>query len=216
MSKGKDRIVVQDALSFANTAAKLVATMKIIHLTPAQITEYANTKPFIQAKEVKGITSMHIMSVHGCCTKLWRNAAFYKSEEPAIIQNEKMSLLIAPLIGQDEDVTFSIESAQPPTNVNDLNDKDKELAELPLHSAKNGLWVKVIYEEEIFISKITNICSKNGCEVRCLRFPYLVGGTGSEFERESERCYYTKVYSTNVIPKATQVGRKFLWTYTSE
>ena len=96
---------------------------------------------------------MHIMSVHGGHTKLWRNAAFYKSEEPAIIQNEKMMLLIAPLIGQDEDVTFPIESAQPPTNINDLNDKDKELTELPLHSAKNGLWVKVIYEDEISLVK---------------------------------------------------------------
>ena len=86
------------------------------------MTEYANTKPFIQAKEVKGITLMHIMSVHGGCAILWRNAAFYKSEEPAIIQKGKMPLLIAPSIVQDEDVTFSIESAQPPTSdVNDVN-----------------------------------------------------------------------------------------------
>ena len=78
------------------------------------------------------------------------------------------------------------------------------------------MWVKVSYEEEIFIGKVTNLCDQNGCEVRCLTLPYVVAGSGSEFERESDKCYYMKVYSTNVKPQNVKVGRKFVWKYTVE
>ena len=57
-SKGKDRIIVEDSLSFANAAAQLVPSTKIIHITPEQIADYKNTDPFKNAKAVNGILSL--------------------------------------------------------------------------------------------------------------------------------------------------------------
>ena len=87
MSKAKDRIIVEDSLSFANAAAQLVPSAKIIHVTPEQIAEYKNTDPFKNAKPVNGILSMYIMSVHNVSTKLWRNAVEYNVTNPSIEQN---------------------------------------------------------------------------------------------------------------------------------
>ena len=37
--------------------------------------------------------------------------------------------------------------------------------------------VNVLYEEELFIGKVTNLCRENGYEVRCLSLPYAVQKT---------------------------------------
>ena len=84
------------------------------------------------------------------------------------------------------------------------------------NSAKVGMWVKVVYEEEAFLGKIMDLCIENGCEVRCLKLPYAVAGSGSEFKKESDRCYYPKVYSPNVKPANVAAGRKFVWKYALE
>ena len=77
-------------------------------------------------------------------------------------------------------------------------------------------WVKVLYGEELFIGKVTNLCRENGYEVRCLNLPYAIGGHGSEFERDSDKCYYDKVYLTIVKPENVKVGRKFVWKFAEE
>ena len=43
---------------------------------------------------------------------------------------------------------------------------------------------KVIYEEEVFLGKVTNVCQSNGREVRCPNLPYVIGGKGTEFDCE--------------------------------
>ena len=70
--------------------------------------------------------------------------------------------------------------------------------------------VNVLYEEELFIGKVTNLCRENGYEVRCLSLPYAVAGHCSEFECDSDKCYYNKVFFTNVIPENVSIGRKFV------
>ena len=72
MSKGKDRIIVQDSTSFAEAAAKLVRSTKSMHIPASEIMDYSKSDPFKGANPVNGISSKHIMSVYNGCTKLWR------------------------------------------------------------------------------------------------------------------------------------------------
>ena len=51
-------------------------------------------------------------------------------------------------------------------------------------------------------------------DVRCLSLPYAVAGHGSEFERDSDNCYYSLFHY--VIPENVGVGRKFVWKYTEK
>ena len=84
MSKGKDRIVVQDSSNFAKEAAQLVPTTKILHFPSDDILQYKSTDPFNEAKPVEGISSMHIMSVKYDSTNLWHIAVEYHSSIPSI------------------------------------------------------------------------------------------------------------------------------------
>ena len=118
MSKRKDRIVVEDSLSFAKAATRLGPSTKIIHVTSDEILKYQNTQPFKESKAVVGIASMHIMSVHYDATKLWHNAVEYNNENPSIDQN-------------------SISTSALQQNLNEFNvpsEDDKCLKELPFDS----------------------------------------------------------------------------------
>ena len=136
------------------------------------------------------------MSVHNVSTKLWRNAVEYNVTNPSAEQ--KISLAPEP-----RDMSLHVETNDEVGAYNINNDEG--LTELPFNSVKSGMWVKVSYEEEIFIGKVTNLCDQNA-----------VAGSGSEFEHKSDKCYYMKVYLTNVKPQNVKVGRKFVWKYTVE
>ena len=130
------------------------------------------------------------MSVHYTATEAWHNAVEYNSEIPSIVQN-------------------SISTSAVQQNLNEFNvpsEDDKGLKELPFDSVKIGQCVKVLYKEELFIGKITNLCRENGYKVRCLNLPYSIAGHGSEFECDSDKCYYDKVYLTTVKPENVKVG----------
>ena len=164
---------------------------------------------------MNSILSMHIMSVHNVSTKLWRNAVEYNVTNPSIEQNISLAPEPRDTVNSTVDpVSLHVETNDEVGAYNINNDEG--LTELPFNSDKIGMWVKVSYEEEIFIGKVTNLCDQNGCEVRCLTLPYVVAGSDSELERESDKCYYMKVYSTNVKPQNVKVGRKLVWKYTVE
>ena len=75
MGQGKDRLIVQDAESFASAAKKVISSTKIIHIGEPEIVTYKDRNPFEGAIEVKEISKMHVMEVDGEKTSLWKNCA---------------------------------------------------------------------------------------------------------------------------------------------
>ena len=95
MSQGKNRLIVQDAESFASAAKKLISSTKIIHIREPEIVPYKDKNPFEGAVEVKGISKMHVMEVDGEKTSLWKNCALKANSQPAdIILNNGESMEI--------------------------------------------------------------------------------------------------------------------------
>ena len=72
MSKCANRIVVQDAKSFASAAKELVAETEIIYICKEDIEAYEKGNPFEECFAVPGISKMHVISVDRNVTKLWR------------------------------------------------------------------------------------------------------------------------------------------------
>ncbi len=75
------------------------------------------------------------------------------------------------------------------------------------------MWVKVKYEEEVFIGKVIQ---KQGNEVRvrCLEKPFGVDrGMPQDMEKESSSILYSEVYEADVIPKQVKFGKVWKYTY---
>ena len=72
MSKSSERIVLQDAASFATAAKQLVRGTVIIYITKEEVEAYEKEKPFEGCSYVPGISKMHVISVKEDVTKLWR------------------------------------------------------------------------------------------------------------------------------------------------
>ena len=78
---------------------------------------------------------------------------------------------------------------------------------------KIGMWVKVVYEGEKFLGKVTDV--KNGYyAVRCLERPFCIGQP-QQFEKESQVIYYDEVYKTDVKPTLAMNNNRGWrkWTY---
>ena len=76
-----------------------------------------------------------------------------------------------------------------------------------------GQWVKVIYEDEVFLGKVLET-KESHYLVRCLEKPFGIN-TPQAFERENDAIYYSKVYSATVTPELKSFGRKWMYTYNS-
>ena len=99
MSQGKNRLVVQDAQSFASAAKKL-----IVNIGEPQILAYKDSSPFEGAIEVKGVSRIHMMEVDGGKTYLWQNCAFHTNSKPAdIVLNKRKDMEV-----EDESIDESI------------------------------------------------------------------------------------------------------------
>ena len=76
-------------------------------------------------------------------------------------------------------------------------------------------WVKVVYEEEIFLGKIETILPNeiDKFRVRCLSLPFGIREY-QDFEPEYKTVCYPKVYSNdNNVPKLEKIGRKWQYLY---
>ena len=76
---------------------------------------------------------------------------------------------------------------------------------------KEGMWVKVLYEDEWFIGKV----EKNAgscCAVRCLTKPFGVHEP-QDMEPEDDAVFYEKVYGVEVKPTLKRIGRAWKWDY---
>ena len=83
----------------------------------------------------------------------------------------------------------------------------RNLIKLPTGSVAEGTWVKVIYKEELLMSKVVAV-SERGCDARCFKMPYSTGYNGTTFESEDNTIFYDTVYAVNNIPV-----KIFLWKY---
>ena len=91
------------------------------------------------------------------------------------------------------------------------NEHVAHLKLLPYSKVKEGDWVKVVYEGEVFLGKTMK---KQAGEVlvRCLEKPFAVGGPRN-LKREDSSVFYELVCEANVIPELKQFGRAWQYTY---
>ena len=101
--------------------------------------------------------------------------------------------------GEDEE-----EAMQPGSNV-----ALKQLQD----NVKEHTWVKVKYEEEVFLGKVL----KNaGCEVRvrCLQKPFGTDlGLPHEMEKDDDAVFYDAVFETDMVPQLVKCGRAWKYLY---
>lgn len=101
-------------------------------------------------------------------------------------------------------------------SVDELSDQEisspiKDLKPLEYNNVVIGQWVKVVYEEEVFVGKVLK---KTGGEtlVQCLEKPF--GITEPQYlERENDSVYYQHVYHAECTPKLEKVGRCWKYNY---
>ena len=84
MSKGTDRIIVQNAKDFAEAAAQLVPTTHVTYIPQSVIDEEISTKaPFTHTIPINGIFRMHVILCTSEKVQLWRNSRY--ASQPADI-----------------------------------------------------------------------------------------------------------------------------------
>lgn len=77
MSKGADRIIVQNAKDFAEAAARLVPTTHITYIPQSAIDEKISTiTPFTRTIPIHGIFKMHVILCTSEKVQLWRNSGY--------------------------------------------------------------------------------------------------------------------------------------------
>ncbi|PIK41122.1 hypothetical protein BSL78_22032 [Apostichopus japonicus] len=81
------------------------------------------------------------------------------------------------------------------------------LRRLDMKDVKVSMWVKVKYEEEVFIGRVLQKVGDEVC-VRCLEKPFGVDkGMPQEMEKESAPIFYGEVYEAEVQPGMVKCGR---------
>ena len=114
-----------------------------------------------------------------------------------------------------EDNVDSEEDGSSNVGVNDISFPPRFalLKELSIKDVEESTWVKVIYEEEVFIGKVLE--KVNGeARVRCLEKPFGIDiGSPQDMEREPSAVFYNKVYEADVNPHIIKQGRKWKYIY---
>lgn len=83
---------------------------------------------------------------------------------------------------------------------------------MSMNDAKDGKWVCVLYENEVFIGKVLGKPENSQVRVRCLELPLGVVQP-QKFEKEHCVVYYHKIFYALCEPFQVSVGRAWLWTY---
>ena len=80
MSRGKNRVIVQNTADFVDLASKLCKNIQVRHLTVSQIEQYQEEDRFRFSKSAHGISLVHVMRANGNEVKCWKNSK-YQSEQ---------------------------------------------------------------------------------------------------------------------------------------
>ena len=83
---------------------------------------------------------------------------------------------------------------------------------MSIDDAKDGKWVCVLYEDEVFIGKVVGKPVNGQVRVRCLEHPLGVSKP-QKFEKESHVIYYHEIFHAQCEPFQVSVGRAWLWNY---
>ena len=216
MSQGKNRILVQDAKSFADAASKLMTSTKIIHIDEEAITDYKENSPFDNAIDVKGITKIHMMEVNGEKLSFWENCAFKSSQQPAKIVLTKND--VGSIASESDEGSMESESDENEAIEKDaVGNSNLTLVPVPYDEIANGAWVIVLYEGEKWLANVVNK-KENKVFVRCLEKPFGVNQP-QDLEHENDSILVEEVYHSNTTPTLTQIGpdgkkgRKWFWKY---
>ena len=165
MSQGKNRMVVQDAESFADAASKLMTSTKIIHIDEETITSYREKNSFDDAIDVKGISKIHVMEVDGKKSSFWENCAFKAILQPAkIVLNDEKSKTY-----ETDDTAAVKETIE--IDADGAENGNQKLDPIPYDDVATGAWVIVLFEGEKWLAKVVNKVS-NEVQVRCLEKPF--------------------------------------------
>ena len=94
---------------------------------------------------------------------------------------------------------------------NDEGPNDSTLNPLTSSEITVGQWVKVIYEEEVFVGKVLR---KAGGEtmVQCLEKPFGIREP-QNLEREQDAVFYEHIYESDVTPQLKKAGRGWKYSY---
>ena len=97
----------------------------------------------------------------------------------------------------------------------------KDLVEVPLPQRVPQIWVKVVYDDDVYIGKIETVDASGKCEVRCLANPFGAG-EGMFQDMERGKLLYDTVYFSDVHPqwaldesgaKSSNRGKKWRYIY---
>ena len=92
----------------------------------------------------------------------------------------------------------------------DESQLNKQLKPMDISECKVGMWVKVVYEGEIFIGKVQGR-QNLAVEVQCLEHPF---GIRQHQNMEKDSVHYNEVFHCDDCkPKLEKVGRTWKWTY---
>ena len=104
----------------------------------------------------------------------------------------------------------SINSNSDDDEIMEISDENQNLIPLDISECKIGMWVKVVYEGELFIGKVQGK-QNNSVEVQCLEHPF---GIKNHQDMEKDSVHYDKVFSCgDCEPRLVKVGRTWKWTY---
>ena len=103
------------------------------------------------------------------------------------------------------------ESAQEDaSDTNHIENCTDELVEIPMQLVKQGQWVKVLFEEQLYIGQVVQ--KGKYARVRCLELPYPIKKP-QDLERANDACDFGKVYQCREVPELVKDGRKWKWLY---
>ena len=130
-SKGKDRIIVQNADDFAKAAAHLVPGTRVMFISQSSINQEINQKaPFENVIQVPGISRMHIIHSKGGMIELWRNASYIKDAA---------------------DITINAKN-----EVNIITAQEQSL-KITAPEFEIGDWVAVKYDGKVYPGEVTGV-----------------------------------------------------------
>ena len=81
-----------------------------------------------------------------------------------------------------------------------------------MNDAKDGNWVHVAYEDEIFIGKVVGKPINGQVGVRCLEHPFGIDKP-QNLEKENHAVYYHEIFYAQCEPVQVLGSRDWLWTY---
>ena len=97
-----------------------------------------------------------------------------------------------------DDNTCDIDVDEVPEYANSTDVHKEEVKEIDVKDVQVSQWVKVYYEEELFLGLVMDVTNTH-CLVKCLEKPFGVNEP-QQMERENDAVHYSKVLEHSLNP----------------